>query len=67
MDREQLEMSFNGDVVLRPAIRRRRMTRARWWFDQMRQVVDRSWEWRPAPPTRPEQVYMPFSRARGRN
>ena len=47
MNGQQLEMRF--DSQFRPLIRRRRCsTRARWWFAQMRQVVDRAWDWRPA-------------------
>ncbi len=28
----------------------------RWWFDRMREIVDRARDWQPAPPPRPEQV-----------
>jgi len=43
MNGQQLEMRF--DSQFRPLIRRRRCsTRARWWFAQMRQVVDSAWE-----------------------
>jgi len=38
--------------------RRRRRQRAQWWFGQMRRVVDAAMEWRPAPPSRPAQVYL---------
>jgi len=68
MNRQQLEMSLEGPVAFRPMIRRRRrLTRARWWFEQMRQVVDRALDLKPAPPARPEQVFMQLSHARGRN
>ena len=37
----------------------RRMSRANWWFQQMREVVDKAVDWQPAPPARPEQIYCP--------
>jgi len=68
MNRQQLEMSFEGPVAFRPVIRRhRRMVRARWWFEQMRQVVDRAWDWEPAPPARPEQVSLTLAQGHERN
>ena len=55
-DRQQLEISFDGNCNFRPAVRRqKRLTRARWWFSQMRQVVNRAIDWEPAEPGRPEQ------------
>jgi len=60
MNGQQLEMRF--DSQFRPLIRRqRRSIRARWWFAQMRQVVDRAWDWGPAQPARPGQVFLPSS------
>jgi len=45
MNKYQLEMSFESSMAARPLLRRhRRLTRARWWFAQMRQVVDSAWE-----------------------
>jgi hypothetical protein len=32
---------------------------SRWWFQQMRQMVDRAFDWQPAPPPRPEQTWLP--------
>jgi hypothetical protein len=32
---------------------------ARWWFNQMHQIVDRAFDWQPAPPARPEQTWFP--------
>jgi hypothetical protein len=32
---------------------------SRWWFHQMRQIVDRAFDWQPAPPPRPEQTWFP--------
>lgn len=37
----------------------RRMSRANWWFQQMREVVDKAVDWQPAPPARPQQIYFP--------
>jgi hypothetical protein len=37
----------------------RRMSRANWWFQQMREVVDKAVDWQPARPARPEQIYFP--------
>ncbi len=65
MEKEQLEMSFEGTVVYRPVIRRqRKLTRARWWFGQMRNVVDCAFDWKAAPPMRPEQTYLSMTRGR---
>jgi hypothetical protein len=33
--------------------RERRVDRARWWFQQMHQAVDRAMDWPPATPPRP--------------
>ncbi len=43
-----------------PLVRRRqqRLLRAQWWFDRMRQVVDRAFEWETTP-GRPEQTWLP--------
>jgi len=39
--------------------RQRRQHRANWWFDRMRDVVDKALDWQPAPPARPEQTWFP--------
>ncbi len=63
-----MEMSFDGTVVLHRRIyRQRRLTRARWWFAQMRQVVDRAWDWQSASAGQPEQGEAPLSQTHGRN
>jgi hypothetical protein len=56
----QLEMSFSGtgNYVTR---RQRRLNRAQWWFQRMRQIVDRAVDWQPTPPPRPEQIWFPGS------
>ena len=61
----QLELSFDHTLNSRPETRReRRLRRARWWFDQMRHVVDRALDRRPSGPGRPEQTYFSLSRGR---
>lgn len=65
MDKQQLEMSLAGEKQLRlPTPGQRRRHRARWWFSQMRSVVDRALDWEPAPPARPEQIYLILARNR---
>lgn len=55
----QLELSLNNPRGCQPLGRRQRhLSRARWWFDRMRQVVDRAIDWAPAPPARPEQIWF---------
>jgi hypothetical protein len=59
MKREQLEMSFNGSTSHRPPLRAlSRRSRAKWWFHQMRMVVDTALDWKPLPAARPEQTYL---------
>jgi len=58
----QLELSFgNGRGGLRLSARQRRRSRAHWWFERMRQLVDRALYWEPLPPPRPEQIWFPGS------
>jgi hypothetical protein len=48
MNRRQLELRFEESPSLCRSTRpRRRLTRARWWFQQMRLVVDQTPEWEP--------------------
>ena len=54
----QLEMSF-GSTHRQLTRRQRRLNRAQWWFQRMRQMVDRAVEWQPAPRPRPEQIWFP--------
>ena len=53
----QMEMSFGstGRLVSR---RQRRLARGQWWFQRMRQIVDRAIEWQPAAAPRPEQIWF---------
>lgn len=58
-----MEMSFDGTVSFPPVNRRpSRFTRARWWFARMHALVDQAIDWQPAPPARPEQIYLTLSR-----
>ncbi len=54
----QMELSFGSTPRLAPAGRPGRRTRAQWWFQQMRQVVDHALDWEPAPVPRPEQMVL---------
>ena len=54
----QLEMSF-GQAERFYSRNQRRLSRAQWWFERMRQIVERAADWRPAPPPRPEQIWFP--------
>jgi len=56
----QLELSLANARGCRPQSRRQRhLSRARWWFERMRQVVDRAIDWPPAPLPPPEQTWFP--------
>ena len=60
MTNQQMELGIgNGRVCPSVSRRERRLNRANWWFQRMRQVVDRAFDWRPAPPPRPEQIWFP--------
>jgi hypothetical protein len=59
MNDTQLELSFGQRSMgshLTP--RQRRLSRANWWFERMRQVADHAFEWRPAPLPPPEQIWF---------
>jgi len=43
--------------------RQQRQSRARWWFAQMRRVVDEAADWAPAPASRPQQTNLPLAGA----
>jgi hypothetical protein len=38
---------------------RRRVSRATWWFTQMRRVVDSAMDWSAQTPARPQQIPLP--------
>jgi hypothetical protein len=56
---QQMELGFGGAKRC-PSLnrRQRRLRRADWWFEQMREVVDRAFDWKSAPPARPEQIWF---------
>ena len=61
MSNAQLELGL-GTLRVRPALtsnRRSSMRDPQWWFQRMRQIVDRAMDWQPAPPPRPEQIDFP--------
>ena len=61
----QLELGFGASALAangdgRPASAQpRRLSRAQWWFQRMRQIVDRARDWQPVPRPRPEQIWFP--------
>lgn len=58
----QMELTLNANKMRRRATRLRRRERANWWFAQMRTVVDAAVDWRPAPASKPQQVYLALSK-----
>ena len=62
----QLELSLgNPCVTSSPRANRRPPTfNSGWWFRRMRQIVDRAFDWQPAPPPRPEQIWFPGAHRR---
>lgn len=62
---QQLEIGFKAQARRRRQVRRTsRLSRARWWFNQMRRVVDNAIEWRPAPSVPPQQIHLPLAQGR---
>jgi hypothetical protein len=60
MTNKQMELELaGGPVCPRVVQRERRQSRARWWFDKMKRVVERATDWKPAPRFRPEQIWLP--------
>ena len=55
----QMELSFGtARAVYSVNRRQQRLNRAAWWFERMRQIVDRAFEWQPEPAGRPEQIWL---------
>jgi hypothetical protein len=48
---ENLRNRSSNGGSRRPAANTRR-----WWFERMREIVERARDWEPAPPPRPEQT-----------
>ena len=66
INQNQLELGLAGaNHCPRVAPRTRPTNRANWWFDQMRQVADRAFDWEPAPRFKPEQILLSDGRNRG--
>ncbi len=60
----QMELSFNNQSATEiPQRKTSHRAKAKWWFQQMRTVVDRTFDWTPAP-IRAEQTYMKLSRVK---
>jgi hypothetical protein len=56
----QLELGFAAAEACRSVGQHpRRQSRASWWFQRMRQIVDLACDWQPVPPARPEQIWFP--------
>ncbi|MCI0747042.1 MAG: hypothetical protein L0Y58_16685 [Verrucomicrobia subdivision 3 bacterium] len=55
----QLDLGFRARPRPRQQLLR---SRAKFWFDQMRRVVDAAVEWKPAPLPRPEQGMLDLTR-----
>jgi hypothetical protein len=54
-----MELGFERKNECRSAGRRqRRLNRASWWFNRMREVVDHALDWEPLPQARPQQVWL---------
>jgi hypothetical protein len=53
-----MELTFDPSRQLEARSRRqRRVQRAHWWFEQMRQIVDRAFD-HTSRRARPEQIYL---------
>jgi hypothetical protein len=56
----QLELGFiSGSLIMQVEPRRNSRQVASWWFQRMREVVDRAVAWTPAEMPRPEQIWLP--------
>jgi hypothetical protein len=56
---DQLELTLNHKSTCPSVARRqRRLSRAAFWFDRMRQVVDDAVDYHPAPTSRSEQIWV---------
>jgi hypothetical protein len=56
---QQMELGIENAKLCPSVIRReQRAKRARWWFDRMRQIVEKAADRRPAPEPRPEQIWF---------
>lgn len=59
MTTQQLELGLDKTCGFQVHLQQAcRLSRAQWWFGQMRRVVDHAINWQPAPPARPEQSWF---------
>ncbi len=59
MTDRQMELGFgNARDCYSATPRQRRLSRANWWFERMRRVVERALDWQPAALPRPEQIWF---------
>ena len=59
MTNQQMELGIGNARVCRSRNRpQRRQTRAQWWFDRMREAVDKAFDWQPTPQARPAQIWF---------
>jgi hypothetical protein len=60
----QMELGFDRSCGRLPlSSRQKRLHRAGWWFERMRQVVDKAFDWKAAPAPRPEQIWLEVYRS----
>lgn len=65
MNSQQLEISLTSRSRRgRRAVRPCRVQRARWWFSQMRRVVDQAADWAPSSAVSTEQIHLPLAAGR---
>jgi hypothetical protein len=60
MNNAQLELSLgcHRATQLPRSNRQPSAFTSRWWFERMRQIADRAFDWQPTPPPRPEQIWF---------
>jgi len=62
MTNQQMELGLGGTKIEIVAGRREsRIQRAAWWFERMRETVNKAMDWQPAGEPRPEQIWLPGS------
>ncbi len=63
--RNQIELSLEQTRIQNATVlRQRRISRARWWFQQMHQVVEQARDWRENRASTPEQIALPLMSSR---
>lgn len=64
MTNEQMELGFNAKLIHPLPRRESRAMRAKWWFGQMRQLVNNAVDWTARPEPRAEQAWLEISHRR---